>query len=160
MSRFAGYGTPDESSSSAPKARTSGIRTSQTRPPLRPLRGLRGEWSQSASRTVDQRRLPCSRATRAATRTNCQTRPAVRQRRSALASGTLPSPERRSATAGATSQASAAIGSAAAAQVARIARLPYCGISTAGDAATARDGAVSGSEISMGIPFVECMPRR
>ena len=59
-------------------ARISGITISQTRPPTRPLRGLRGERSQSASRTVDQRSVRCSRPTRIATRTNCQTRPTVK----------------------------------------------------------------------------------
>ena len=63
-SRFSGAATTATSSCAAAKATISGITTSHTRPPTRPLRGLRGERSQSASRTVDQRRVPCSRPTR------------------------------------------------------------------------------------------------
>ena len=49
----------------------------------------------------------------------------------AFASGMLPSPARWWARAGATIQASAAIGRAAAAQIAKIVRRRYCGISIA-----------------------------
>jgi hypothetical protein len=94
--------------------------------------------------------------------TNCQIRPTVRQASSAFAIGTLPSPESRSATAGATSHASAAIGSAAAAQIARIARRPSCGISTAESAA--REGiaaSATGNETLISSPpsVVEFMAR-
>jgi hypothetical protein len=54
------------------KAKTSGIDTSQILPPMRPLRGLRGERSQSASRRVDERRLRCLWPTRAMTSTNAR----------------------------------------------------------------------------------------
>ena len=139
------------SNSATAKANTSGISTSQILPPVRPLRGLRGERSQSASRRVDQRRLRCSWRTRAMTSTNCQIRPTMRQTVSAFTMGRLPSPESRSATAGATSHASAAIGRAAAAQTARIARRRYCGISTLETAASLGPGvdpSVSGWEVS------------
>ena len=109
-SRLSGAANVGTSSCAATNARISGITISQIRPPTRPLRGLRGERSQSASRTVDQRSVRCSRPTRIATRTNCQTRPAVRHTISAFTIGTMPVPANRSASAGATSQASAAIG--------------------------------------------------
>ena len=56
------------------------------------------------------------------TSTNCQMRPAVRQMSSAFTRGTFSSPPKLSLIAGATSQASAAMGRAAAAQTARIFR--------------------------------------
>src|SRR5688572_5793673 len=145
-SRSSGAGTIASSSCAKVNARISGITTSHTRPPTRPLRGLRGERSQSASRTVDQRRVRCSRPTRIATRTNCQTMPIARETISAFAIGTSPTPAKRSASAGATSQASTAIGSAAAAQTARIPRIRSCGISTLETAASERAVAVSGYE--------------
>ena len=70
---------------------------------------------------------------------------------SAFAIGTWPSPAKRSASTGATSQASTAIGSAAAAQTAKIARIRSCGISTLETAASDRAVAVSGYETLMGV---------
>ncbi len=128
-SRLAACGREGMSNPSTPNASESGITISQTRPPIRPLLGLRGERSQSASRVTDQRSVPCSRATRMATRTNCQIRPRVSVRIRAFASGTCAGPLRWSASLGATSQASAAMGSAAAAQMVRMVRRPYWGIS-------------------------------
>jgi hypothetical protein len=64
------------------------------------------------------------------TSTNCQISPIVMQSSSAFASGTLPSPESRSARAGATSHASAAIGRAAAAQTPTTCQIEYCGMRT------------------------------
>ena len=140
--RFSGAANVGISSFTAVTARISGIRISQIRPPTRPLRGLRGERSQSASRTVDQRSVRCSRPTRIATSTNCQTSPAVRQMISALNIGTMPVPANRSASAGAASQARAAIGSAAAAQTAKIPRIRSCGMSTPEVTVSARAVAV------------------
>ena len=59
------------------KRRTKGITHNQTLPPTRPLLGSRGESSHRASRTRDQRRVPCSRPTRIRVRTNCQMSPTV-----------------------------------------------------------------------------------
>src|SRR5215211_6238372 len=59
------------------KRRKKGITHNQTPPPTRPLLGSRGESSQRALRTRDQRRVPCSRLVRIRVRTNCQIRPAV-----------------------------------------------------------------------------------
>ena len=70
--------------------------------------------------------------------------PIVRDTISAFAIGTWPSPVNRSASTGATSQASTAIGSAAAAQTAKIPRIRSCGISTLETAASERAVAVSG----------------
>ena len=86
----------------------------------------------------------------------------MRHASSAFAIGTLPSPESRPAAAGATSHASAAIGKAAAAQIAKIARRPSCGISTAESAA--REGiatSVTGNETLISSPpsVVEFMRR-
>ena len=129
------------------KAMVSGITINQTLPPMRPLRGLRGGRSQSASRTVDQRSVRCSRPMRIATRTNCQIKPTVRHTISAFIIGTSPSPAKRSATAGATSQARAAIGSAAAAQTPKIPGIRSCGISTLETTASPRAVAVCGTEM-------------
>src|SRR4051812_37248328 len=134
----------------AAKATVNGITISQSLPPMRPLRGLRGERSQSASRTVDQRRLRCSRQTSATTSTNCQITPPVKRTTSALIIGTSPVPASPSASEGATSHASTPIGTAAAAQTARIARSLYCGISTfeastSGEGAIVRAGAIAGA---------------
>src|SRR4029453_16182171 len=106
-----------------------------------------GEGGQSGPRTLDQRSVRCSRPTRITTRMNCQTRPTVRQTISALNIGTTPSPANRSATTGATSQASAAIGRAAAAQIPKIPGIRNCGISTLEVAASARTLAVGGTEV-------------
>src|SRR5436309_6666893 len=130
------FGPPSGISDSMRVATISGITTSQILPPVRPVRGLRGDRSQSASRSVDQRKVRCSRQTRVATSTNCQTSPTVRQTFSALKNGMLPVPANWSFKAGATSQARAAIGSAAAAHTAKIARSPYCGIATSETAAS------------------------
>jgi hypothetical protein len=76
--------------------------------------------------------------------------PIARDTISAFAIGTWPSPANRSASTGATSQARTAMGSAAAAQIAKIARRPNCGISTAETPVSARDGAcVRGNEVSI-----------
>src|SRR5439155_8158610 len=136
------FGPPSGISDSMSVATISGITTSQILPPVRPVRGLRGERSQSASRTVDQRKVRCSRQTRVATSTNCQTRPTVRQTFSALKNGMLPVPANWSFKAGATSQARAAIGSAAAAHTAKIARSPYCGIATSETGASVSEVAI------------------
>ena len=61
-SRFAGIAKRGTISSAA-NATINGITMSHTRPPTRPLRGLLGERSHSASRIVDQRRVRCSRPT-------------------------------------------------------------------------------------------------
>ena len=55
----------------------------------------------------------------------------------------LPVPANWSFKAGATSQARAAIGSAAAAHTAKIARSPYCGIATSETGASVREGMAS-----------------
>jgi len=102
-----------------------------------PVFGFRGARSQSASRSVVHRRLRCSNHTSATTSTNCQTKPAVKQTRRARTSGLLACDD--DAIWGATIHASAAIGSAAAAQIAKIARLEYWGIVTL-DRSTAGDG--------------------
>jgi hypothetical protein len=73
---------------------------------------------------------------------------------SAFAIGTFPSPPSSSSRAGATSQASAAIGSAAAAQTAKIFRSEYWGISTWETAAPGRDRlapSAGGTEASVWI---------
>ena len=75
----------------------------------------------------------------------------VRHTISALNIGTMPLPANRSASAGAASQASAAIGSAAAAQTANIPGIRNCGISTLGTAVSARAVAGDGSVLFIWI---------
>jgi hypothetical protein len=75
---------------------------------------------------------------------------------SAFAIGTLPSPANWSASTGATSQASTAIGSAAAAQTARIPRIRSWGISTLETAASERALTVSGYETLILRPPLGC----
>ena len=62
MSRVAGVGRVGRSSSTA-RAAISGITMSHSRPPRRPVLGLRGACSHSASFTTDQRSVRCSRYT-------------------------------------------------------------------------------------------------
>ena len=111
-----------EMTSSRPRPRTIGTTSHQSLPPTFPVFGLRGERSQRASRTMDQRSVRCSRNTRPTTRANCHTSPTVRQATSGLNSDTAPSP---SAMAGATTHDSTPIGMAAAAQIAKICRRLY-----------------------------------
>ena len=146
-------GTPSKTAA----AMISGIRISQILPPTRPLRGLCGDRSQSASRVVVQRSVPCSCRSSAATRTNCQIRPAAKHTIRALTIGTFPVPAKLSLSAGATSQASAPIGSAAAAHIARIRRIPYCGMATFAGAWSAVEDtapAVDASDVFIVLSFV------
>ena len=113
------------SSSLAATRRMQGTRIHQSRPPRRPVRGLRGARSQSASLSTDQRSVPCSRRTAIITKTNCQIMPTVRHNR--MARGHALGPSSVECSRGATIQASAAMGSAAAAQVPRMRRREYCG---------------------------------
>ena len=81
---------------------------------------------------------------------------------SALNMGTMPVPVNRSASAGAASQARAAIGSAAAAQTAKIPRIRNCGISTLEAAVSARAVAVEwkyGAHLDHPL-LVDFIPRR
>src|SRR5215211_7191275 len=112
---------------SAAKSSTNGMRTSQSRPPTRPVLGLRGDCSHRASLRTDQRSEPRSRYTSTITSANCQIRPTVRPTRRARDRGTGPSSW--AATNGATTQASAPIGSAAAAQMPTIFAREYCSLS-------------------------------
>ena len=78
-----------------------------------PVRGLIGALSHSAFLSTGQRRDPCSRRTTMRTRANCQISPAPRVRINAR--GRAAGPEKVRASNGATTQASIAIGIAAAA---------------------------------------------
>ncbi len=139
----------------AANATVNGITTSQTLPPrgrcagseANGARALRGESTTGGSLAPahegdDEHELP-DQADREETV-------------SAFTMGRLPSPESWSATAGATSHASAAIGRAAAAQTARIARRRYCGISTLETAASlgpGLDASVNGGRCPAGRSF-------
>src|SRR5215213_1472124 len=101
------------------KRRTKGITHSHTLPPTHPLLGSRGESSQRASRTRDQRSVPCSRLVRIRVRTNCQMSPAVMHSSRALMNATSPPPS-RDPSKGATTHPRTAIGMAAADHTARI----------------------------------------
>ena len=109
---------------SAVKISRAGTSTSQSRPPTRPVVGLRGACSHRASFGTGQRNEPRSRWTSSST--NCQIRPTVMSTRRAR--GKAKGPSSRSATKGATIQASAAIGSAAAAQMPKIFAREYCSL--------------------------------
>src|SRR6266700_3931272 len=117
-------------SSSTARPAVNGISSSHSRPPTRPLRGLRGCRSHSASRSTDQRRVRCSVNTSPATSTNCQIRPAPRSRIRARPRGA--GPWNVNANCGATIHASAAMGAVAAAHTARMDRRRYCGMWTVG----------------------------
>ena len=66
----------------------------------------------------------------------------------AFTSGTFPVPAKLSLRAGATIQASAPIGSAAAAHTARIRRIPYCGMTTFAGAWSAGEGTTAAVDVN------------